>query len=507
MRLRPALLLVVVACGEPLTMPPPPPPPPATPDCSPAAHWKLRDRFCRDLGATGLKLLDWDGQLANPAVPVTLVPPMGLTLPVHVAASSDAPRLFFDLGGREERAFGMMFGPPSASVDVADAGQLAFRIAIWPDRDGADEDHTLHLVAGGESLDVAVHVVDQDLARDGGWPIPLDYSHDDAGFFDDAQKRAVVQQAASDWSYFFDGTGLDPVAAGAEQTFVDGPQGWEGPRPLVTNAAGYTGFLLYAVGMHTSEDRSTGYPTKRTAFQSRAGVTLPGNLCRSGSLEIDVNGNYGSPGWSVSLADDDWYRLDNRSDVPTDLASIVHHEVGHALFFDEQYARFMPLGTLSSDAIVAYAGKALPIDATNHFDGVLDPASGFGAFGNEYAATGTMPYRRWIITKLDLLAAQAIGYPLRTGLSPFFELSLDAPALPQGKVGAAYHARLAPQGGVPPYGFFLDGQLPAGLYLDALSGELTGAPTAAGKTSFAVRVEDQLGAALTRAGFAISVLP
>ena len=41
----------------------------------------------------------------------------------------------------------------------------------------------------------------------------------------------------------------------------------------------------------------------------------------------------------------------------------------------------------------------------------VDPASGFGAFGNE--CNGLMPPRRWIITRLDLLALAVIGYPLR----------------------------------------------------------------------------------------------
>jgi hypothetical protein len=40
----------------------------------------------------------------------------------------------------------------------------------------------------------------------------------------------------------------------------------------------------------------------------------------------------------------------------------------------------------------------------------------FGAFGNEYH--GQMPGGRWLITKLDLLYAQAIGYELR-GTSAF----------------------------------------------------------------------------------------
>jgi hypothetical protein len=60
---------------------------------------------------------------------------------------------------------------------------------------------------------------------------------------------------------------------------------------------------------------------------------------------------------------------------------------------------------------LALAGGPLPIDPSDHFDGQVDPASGFGAFGNEYH--GVMPAKRWIITRTDLFALEAIGYRLR----------------------------------------------------------------------------------------------
>src|SRR5262249_6969546 len=148
-----------------------------------------------------------------------------------------------------------------------------------------------------------------------------------------------------------------------------------------------------------------------------------------------------------------------------DLASVAHHEIGHALFFDKGYERFtngvaqpggaIEYGTLTSDTIREYYPGDLPfpgdnrhvdglrIDDKSHFStgirpegelqlGSIDPASGFGAFGNEYADTGTMPARRWIITKLDLLAAEAIGYSLRRSTSPFVALAVAPVALAAG---------------------------------------------------------------------------
>ena len=51
--------------------------------------------------------------------------------------------------------------------------------------------------------------------------------------------------------------------------------------------------------------------------------------------------------------------------------------------------------------IVAFPARAVP--------GTVDPASRRGAFGHEYH--GEMPHGRWLITKLDLLCARAVGFP------------------------------------------------------------------------------------------------
>lgn len=496
--------------------------------CGRPDRWTLVDRFCRDVTDSGLTLLDWQGHLANPAIGVRLVPPAGQTFPIHVTATTDAPRVYFDLGGRERRSGGQRFMAPSADVGVADAGSLSFRIAIWPDRDGADEQHTLHLVLGSTALDVPLHVLDQDAVDPNrGWPITVDYSRDDGGFFGaSAPNRAVIEQAAGDWGYFFDATGLDPVAAGTERTTVDDFDGWYGARPVVTNTASYTGYLLYAVGIHTVEVRSTGYPSAGPVRQRRGGVEVPGRLCRSGAVEMEVLGNYAPAGWSASTSDDDWYAIDNLTDLPADLASIAHHELGHALFFENGYPRFVAgversngsiaYGSLTSPEIAAYFGSALQIDHRSHFstglqlmgitDGALDPASGLGAFGNEYADYGTLPRRRWLITRLDLLAAEAIGYPLRRDLTPFVPLALDTPALPAAARGSAYDFGFTAHGGVPAYQWSVSsGTLPRGVRLDHRSGQLSGTPAASGTFSFEVRVEDQLGATAASSALSLTV--
>jgi hypothetical protein len=136
-------------------------------------------------------------------------------------------------------------------------------------------------------------------------------------------------------------------------------------------------------------------------------------LRRSGGIEVETQGNFNTLGWIVDLEPDNWWRSGNFGNEQNDLYSIVHHEIGHAHGFNIAYSLFVAAkGTgLSTPALVAYHGGQIAIDPFDHFAGIVDPDSGFGAFGNEY--NGGMPARRWLITRTDVLALEAIGYKLR----------------------------------------------------------------------------------------------
>jgi uncharacterized protein (TIGR03437 family) len=74
-------------------------------------------------------------------------------------------------------------------------------------------------------------------------------------------------------------------------------------------------------------------------------------------------------------------------------------------------------------------------------------------------------------------------------------LTITTPAnLPGGIVNQSYSATLAASGGIPPYIWSVTaGALPAGLTLNALTGLISGAVTAAGTTSFTATVQDNAG--------------
>src|SRR5258705_9384097 len=58
--------------------------------------WVVRDKFQRDLSAAGITLVDWDGQIANPAVKLSISPPCTATFPATVTVAANGPRLYFD---------------------------------------------------------------------------------------------------------------------------------------------------------------------------------------------------------------------------------------------------------------------------------------------------------------------------------------------------------------------------------------------------------------------------
>lgn len=81
---------------------------------------------------------------------------------------------------------------------------------------------------------------------------------------------------------------------------------------------------------------------------------------------------------------------------------------------------------------------------------------------------------------------------------------ISTSTLPDGKVGAAYSQNLAATDGVPPYTWAIaDGSMPAGLSVSGSA--ISGTPTAAGKSTFAIQVTDSAGST-ARANLSINVI-
>jgi len=452
----------------------------------------VTDAHGRDIESCGITLVDWEGQIANPLIPFNVTPPADGAYPIRLIVRGDNSRLYFNTFSEGDDP--LFFRNAS---DATGDGPWKFRVfdtcepirlwlSIFPDRDGEDETHTLTLFftdAAEKKTEtcVDVRVIDQDRDRPPTFKVRTDFSYDRSGIFDNPKARAVVEQAAADWAYFIDDMDLDVVGPGQEATRVwNYPLAWEGRRPRsfwASNKTGYRGFLIYAIGLETKEIRARGGAINQRVQHSR-GQALP--LRRSGAIMFHTRGAFTDTGWFINNDDADWWHSDNGWHAPHDFYSVALHEVGHALAFDFYHPGFRDAQRtgLRSGALEVYCGSTLKCDGDCHFSGVVDWASGMGAFGNRYE--GCIPARRWLITKTDLLLLEAIGYRLRStsGLQP---LECERAYPPVAVVGAPYTYPLRAGGGVPAYWWGVySGALPDGLEIDSWSGEISGTPTRAG---------------------------
>jgi len=452
----------------------------------------IEDIFGRVLNSEGIRLVDWEGYLANPAIKVLIRPPLDVSFPLQAALSANGPRLYFDLPSTCDSA-----GPSKTVAFESVSEKKPVFISIFPDRDTLPEDYALTIAwrgAGGaeKAQNVPIHVIDQDKDQPFLFDVNVGFSQDKTGFFADPTKRTIVLQAAADWAYFIGDLSLDTVPQDAETTWIWNRDGFKSGY-YVTNGYAYKGFLLYVYGIHHDALRSGGEPSAQGGYQTSGGSSLP--LKRSGGVEVETQGNYNSLGWFLTAGDDEWWFSKNLSSEPNDLYSIVRHEMGHAFFFESHYpkfAEFKSAGAVRDEAVHAYQGSFPKIDSHDHFSGEVDRASGKGMFGNEYHGYygSGMPLGRWIITKLDLLCAQAIGYRLRA-TSAFISASIKDEKLPQGRIGEPFSGRLQAEGGIPSYFWSLEsGDLPDGLSLDSFIGEISGTPARGGISYFNVRLRD-----------------
>jgi hypothetical protein len=464
----------------------------ALPALGQADRFAVEDIFGRTLNSRGITLVDWEGYLANPAKKLFLRPPSGAGFPFQASISANGPRLYFD----QPSACGAAGPTKNVSFESA-SDRKPILISIFPDRDTLPEEYSLTIAwigPGGATVTqtVPIEVIDQDLDRTPEFEVLVDFSEDQTGFFDRPARRDIILQAARDWAYFIDDMKLDQIAAGAETTWIWNKDGFSSGYHL-SNRFSYAGFLLYAYGIHHDALRSGGEPSAAGGFQTSGGAELP--LKRSGGVETETQGNYNSLGWFLTEGDDDWWVSRNASGEPNDLYSIVRHEMGHALFFETHYpkfAEFVAAGSIRDERVYAYHGAYPKMDSSSHFPGEVDRASGKGMFGNEYHGyNGSgMPLGRWLITKLDLLCAQAIGYQLKR-TSALIPLSVAAGGFPGGRVEAPYSGKLKTDGGIPAYFWSLEsGDLPQGLSLNSFTGEISGVPARSGVSFFSLRFRD-----------------
>ncbi|MFI7707899.1 Ig domain-containing protein [Nonomuraea sp. NPDC049480] len=446
------------------------------------------DMFGRTVNDYGVKLVDWQGYLANPYVELSVKPPPDVRYPVTVDLKAEGTsRLMMDLPSQLTAT-----GATKTLTFAGATEQKPFRLAIHSKRGpGEDESYTLRLSirdAGGatyqQSMPIRVQQ-DEKTALQPSLPIAFDYRFDTiTGYFNAPAFRTAAEEAVKDWFRFFDMQPFDTVAAGAEPNHLPGND-WQNTIN-VTNQSAYNGMYVFFRGIQTPY--STGYPAANGRYSTRNGQQLPGPLHRSTAMIFEYD--EANKQLFTSLADEDWYKTEIQGSV-LDVHGLVMHEYGHSVAFHSDWAgmRSYVQGGGNDPDVAAYQGYAVPLDSSYHIPGeqrYWDRIS-----GQSGGWTHLFPTRRWMLTKLALLVAENAGWKLNRNLTPFLPPSIVTTSLPQATPGAAYQQTLQAKGGVPFYDWQITGgSLPAGLSLDRFTGAITGTPATAGTSTFTVQLRD-----------------
>lgn len=153
-------------------------------------------------------------------------------------------------------------------------------------------------------------------------------------------------------------------------------------------------------------------------------------------------------------------------------------------------------GAQYSGAVAANGG--IPPYVWSTISGSLPPGvsldSSSGKISGQPVSPGAFPFT---VQVTDSAGAQASG-PLSINVAQ--GLNIPSCPTPVGSVGQAYSAALVALGGTQPYTWAISsGSLPAGLTLSSASSQISGTPSQAGTSTYALKVNDAASNSATRA--------
>lgn len=473
---------------------------------SDAAAITIMDIFERDVTQTGITLVDWEGPVRNPAMKYYLQGNDSLSYPIAVTLSTAEENTSFSLPSTISST-----GPTKTVLLDSEDALESFLFSFYMDEDFADESFDLLLTYNLNGLPVRqtipVTVIDQDRDRPLSYPVIVDFSEAVHPLMVDPETQAVIKQAAEDWLYYVDGEGMDEIPTGGSSLIIGGQDHFFEEK-TVNNPVPYKGYYLFAYG-NSNEGPcvcSTGSPN-RELLQTRNGEVVP--IFRIGGLHLNVFGQAFETeptGWEVVSPYDNWTQ---EGFIGTDIYTLAKHEIGHAMVFEnsplfleaqgrdpnnpypDESVTPTPNGFRSPALTAYYPDEVVPLypNSLSHVINVLDPASQVPPYGGGVPEE-VMPGGREMLTKLDILIMESVGYPLREN-EVTKALSVTSEDSFSGELEMDFNASLVAEGGIPVYDFTLSsGSLPAGLSLDGRTGIISGIPEEEGEFPVTFRVKD-----------------
>lgn len=147
-----------------------------------------------------------------------------------------------------------------------------------------------------------------------------------------------------------------------------------------------------------------------------------------------------------------------------------------------------PLGEAYSETIDVQGSRPINFTIT---DGSLPPGLTLDANTGDISGTTTVGgVFTFTVTATNDAGSTSQEYTIRVGEAPV----ITTPSLPSGSVDDPYSSLVDATGSGPITFTVTAGTLPAGLVLNAATGEVTGSPTAAGTSTFTVTATNALGA-------------
>ena len=224
------------------------------------------------------------------------------------------------------------------------------------------------------------------------------------------------------------------------------------------------GALPSGLTLSASSGQISGTPSTAGVFSFTLTVTDSATAQASQTLELTISAN----GSTLTIT--------TTSPLPGGTVGVSYSQTLNASGGTQPYSWSITTGTLPT-------GLALN--------------SSTGAISGKPSAAGTSNFTVQVSDSASGKASQPFALTINAGGSTL-TITTTSP-LPSGTVGVSYSQTLTASGGTQPYLWSVTaGNLPAGLLLNALTGDLAGIPLSAGTFTFTVKVTDANSAQATK---------